>query len=216
MTERTLTNLSELQAVNMMLTTIGEQVIKNLNDKAGLQDASIANDILHNTSRQVQSRGWIFNTDLKVSLSPSNVDPNSTKGGKIAIGENTLRIDSVSKVRSNKKDIIERAGYLYDRENNTDLFTGAVEVDIVIFLPFGSLPEAARRYIAVKSSRIFHDRVVGSGELHNFFMMDEQQAWSDLLEYQSEVGDYTIFDDYDVFRVLDRHQDSNSHYSWRT
>jgi|8_EtaG_2_1085327.scaffolds.fasta_scaffold08412_2 hypothetical protein len=215
MTERTLTNMSELQAVNMMLTTIGEQPIKNLNDKAGLQDASIANDILHNTSRQVQSRGWIFNTDLKRSLSPSNVS-DATKGGKIKIGANVLRIDSVSKVRSNKKDIVERAGHLYDRENNTDLFTGAVEVDMVTFLPFDSLPEAARRYIAVKSSRIFHDRVVGSGELHNFFMMDEQQAWSDLLEYQSEVGDYTIFDDYDVFRVLDRHQDSNSHYSWRT
>ena len=51
---RALENMSELQAVNMMLTTIGEQPIMNLNDKAGLQDASIAQDILHNTSRQVQ------------------------------------------------------------------------------------------------------------------------------------------------------------------
>lgn len=212
MSERTLANMSELQAVNMMLTTIGEQPIANLNDKAGLQDASIAQDILHNTSRQVQSRGWIFNTDLQKILSP---DSTTAGGGKIKVDSNVLRIDTTSKVRSNKTDIVERAGYLYDREKNTNLFTDPVTVDYVTFLPFESIPESARRYIAVKSARIFHDRVVGSGELHAFFQQDEMQAWSDLLEYQSEIGDFNIFDDYDTFRVLDRNQDSNQHYAWR-
>jgi len=212
MSEQSLTNMSELQAVNMMLTTIGEQPIANLNDKAGLQDASIAQDILHNTSRQVQSRGWIFNTDLQKVLSP---DSTSASGGKIKIDSNVLRIDTTAKVRSNKTDIVERAGFLYDREKNTNLFTDTVTVDYVTFLPFNSIPESARRYIAVKSARIFHDRVVGSGELHAFFQQDELQAWSDLLEYQSEIGDFNIFDDYDTFRVLDRNQDSNQHYAWR-
>tara|TARA_B110000285_G_scaffold60646_1_gene69636 strand:- start:1188 stop:1829 length:642 start_codon:yes stop_codon:yes gene_type:complete len=212
MSERTLANMSELQAVNMMLTTIGEQPIANLNDKAGLQDASIAQDILHNTSRQVQSRGWIFNTDLQKILSP---DSTTAGGGKIKVDSNVLRIDTTSKVRSNKTDIVERAGYLYDREKNTNLFTDPVTVDYVTFLPFESIPESARRYIAVKSARVFHDRVVGSGELHAFFQQDEMQAWSDLLEYQSEIGDFNIFDDYDTFRVLDRNQDSNQHYAWR-
>jgi len=205
---KALANMTELQAVNMMLTTIGEQPIENLEDKAGLQDASIAQDILHNTSRQVQSRGWIFNTDLQVSLEPRT-------DNKIPIDPNVLRIDTTSKTRSNTKDIIERGGHLYDRENNTHEFTEAVKVDYVVFLPFDSLPEAARRYIAVKSARVFHDRVVGSGELHRFFQADEQMAWSELLEYQSEVGDYNIFDDYDVFRVVDRNKDYNQHYAWR-
>jgi hypothetical protein len=212
MSEQSLTNMSELQAVNMMLTTIGEQPIANLNDKAGLQDASIAQDILHNTSRQVQSRGWIFNTDLQKILSP---DSTTAGGGKIKVDSNVLRIDTTSKVRSNKTDVVERAGYLYDREKNTNLFTDTVTVDYVTFLPFESIPESARRYIAVKSARIFHDRVVGSGELHAFFQQDEMQAWSDLLEYQSEIGDFNIFDDYDTFRVVDRNQDSNEHYAWR-
>jgi hypothetical protein len=212
MSTRLLENMSELQAVNMMLTTIGEQPIANLNDKAGLQDASIAQDILHNTSRQVQSRGWIFNTDLQKILSP---DSTTAGGGKIKVDSNVLRIDTTSKVRSNKTDVVERAGYLYDREKNTNLFTDTVTVDYVTFLPFESIPESARRYIAVKSARIFHDRVVGSGELHAFFQQDEMQAWSDLLEYQSEIGDFNIFDDYDTFRVVDRNQDSNQHYAWR-
>ena len=56
----------------------------------------------------------------------------------------------------------------------------------------------------MKSARIFHDRIVGSGELHRFFQEDEAQAWSELLEYEAEVGDYTIFDDYDVYRIIER------------
>ena len=106
MSEKKLENMTELQAVNMMLTTIGEQPIANLNDKAGLQDASIAQDILHNTSRQVQSRGWIFNTDLQVTKTPRSSD------NQIPVASNILRIDTTSKVRSNKKDIIERCGFL--------------------------------------------------------------------------------------------------------
>jgi len=211
MSERKLENMSDLQAVNMMLTSIGEQPIGNLNE-SGLQDASIAQDILHSTSRQVQSRGWIFNTDLQKVLSPDSASEN---GGRIKVGDNVLRIDTTSKKRSSTSDIIDRGGYLWDREKNTNLFTDDVTVDYVTFLPFNSLPEAARRYIAVKSARIFHDRVVGSGELHNFFQQDEQEAWGDLLEFQSEVGDFNIFDDYDTFRVLDRNQDANQHYAWR-
>ena len=211
MSEKKLENMTELQAVNMMLTTIGEQPIANLNDKAGLQDASIAQDILHNTSRQVQSRGWIFNTDLQVTKTPRSSD------NQIPVAANVLRIDTTSKTRSNKKDIIERGGFLYDRENNTSVFAegDTVVVDEVVFLGFDKLPEPARRYIASKSARIFHDRVVGSGELHRFFQEDESLAWTDLLVYQAETGDYNIFDDYDTFRVLDRNKDSNQHYAWR-
>ena len=179
MTERALKHMTDIQAVNMMLTTIGEQPIKNLNDNAGLQDASIAQDILHSTSRQVQSKGWIFNTDLQVTKTPNGK-------GKFVVEPNILRVDSTSKKRSTTEDIVERAGFLYDRENNTDVFASdaTVVVDEITFLPFNSLPEVARRYIAVKAARIFHDRIVGSGELHRFFQEDELTAWAELLEYQ--------------------------------
>jgi len=137
--------------------------------------------------------------DFNVSLKP---DDNQ----EIKLGSNYLRIDSVAKVRSSTKDVVERSNRLYDRENNTFLFTPdeAVKVNTVTFLAFEELPEAARRYIATKSARIFHDRVVGSGELHRFFQEDEQLAWSELLEYEGVVGDFTIFDDYDVYRILER------------
>ena len=189
--------MTELEAVNTMLTTIGEQPVSSLDNLAGLQDASIARQILTNISRTVQSKGWVFNLDLQVTYSPDT-------NGEIILGSNVLRIDTTSKVRKSTKDIVERGGKLYDRENNTSIFTEDVVVDRVIVLNFNDLPEAARRYIATRAARVFHDRVVGSGELHRFFTEDEQMAWSELLEYESEVGDYTIFDDYDVYRVIER------------
>jgi len=192
-----LNRMTELEAVNTMLVTIGEQPVSSLDNLAGLQDASIAKQILSNTSRAVQSKGWVFNLDLQVTYTP---DAN----GEINLGSNVLRIDTTSKVRSTTKDIVERGGKLYDRENNTSIFTDSIKVDRVIVLNFDDLPEAARRYIAARSARVFHDRVVGSGELHNFFREDEQVAWQELLEYESEVGDYTIFDDYDVYRIIER------------
>ena len=189
--------MTELEAVNTMLVTIGEQPVSSLDNLAGLQDASIARQILSNISRAVQSKGWVFNLDLQVTYTP---DAN----GEINLGANVLRIDTTTKVRSTTKDIVERGGKLYDREKNTSIFTDTVKVDRVIVLNFDDLPEVARRYIAIRSARVFHDRVVGSGELHDFFREDEQVAWQELLEYEGEVGDYTIFDDYDVYRIIER------------
>jgi len=189
--------MTELEAVNTMLITIGEQPVSSLDNLAGLQDASIARQILSNISRAVQSKGWVFNLDLQVTYTPDS-------NGEINLGSNVIRIDTTSKVRSATKDIVERGGKLYDREKNTSVFTDDIKVDRVIVLNFDDLPEAARRYIATRAARVFHDRVVGSGELHRFFQEDELQAWSELLEYEAEVGDYTIFDDYDVYRIIER------------
>ena len=197
-----LKRMSELDAVNLMLMTIGEYKVNDLTNLAGRSDAAIAKDILNNTSRAVQAKGWTFNMDFDVVKTPDS-------NNQIPLGNSVLRIDTTNKVRSGDSDIVERANKLYDREKNTHTFTENVTVNEVILLNFDELPEAARRFIAVRSARIFHDRVVGSGELHRFFQEDEAQAWSELLEYEGNVGDYTIFDSYDVYRVVERDKGSS-------
>jgi hypothetical protein len=158
-----------------MLTSIGEQP--------------------DNVSRAVQARGWIFNTDLDVELTTNQRD-------EIVVDPSILRVDTTSLVRNGDTDIVERGRKLYDRKKNTTKFTAGtkVRVDLITQLTFDSLPEPARRYIAIRAARIFHDRVVGSGELHRFFQEDEMYAW---------VADYNIFDNYDVFRVIDRSHTSS-------
>ena len=188
---------TKLEAVNTMLTSIGEQPIQNMNDLAGLSDASIAEQILDNVSRAIQSRGWIFNTDLDVQMPVDQY-------GEIKLSPDILRVDTTSRVRDGDTDIVERGRKLYDRQKQTFIFTTKVTVNQIKLLIFEDLPEPARRYISIRAARIFHDRVVGSGELHRFYQEDEMNAWQALLEYEGDVADYNIFDNYDVFRVVDR------------
>ena len=191
---------SELKkAINTMLTSIGEQPIQNVDDLGGLSDASIAKDILDNVSRAVQSRGWIFNTDLDVTMKPDD-------DKHIKIPDNILRIDTTTRLRDADNDIVERGRMLYDRQKNVNTFDPNVKikVDVIRELEFHDLPEPAKRYITIRAARIFHDRVVGANELHKFYQEDEMQAWSVLLEYEGDTADYNIFDNYDVYRVVDR------------
>lgn len=200
-----LTKTSELEAINTMLMSIGEQPIQNDDDLAGLSDASIAKQILSNVSRAVQSRGWVFNTDLDKAMKPDQF-------GEITLDDTILRVDTTTRLRDKDNDIVERGRKLYDRQRNSDRFEDGTEIrcNLIKYLDFIDLPEPARRYISIRAARIFHDRVVGSGELHRFYQEDEFQAWQTLLEYEGDVADYNLFDNYDVFRVIDRLPGSSS------
>ena len=62
---------TELQAVNTMLSAVGEPPINNLEGQKNA-DAAIAKNILDEVSSEVQTHGWHFNTQPKVELSPNS------------------------------------------------------------------------------------------------------------------------------------------------
>jgi hypothetical protein len=85
---------TKLEAVNTMLSTIGEAPVNSL--ATGLIDAETAETILNNVSREVQARGWNFNTEYDYTFSP-NVD------GEIDLPANIIRADlaqSLQKVQN--------------------------------------------------------------------------------------------------------------------
>jgi len=77
-------------------------------------------------------------------------------------------------------------------------------MNTVVVLKFTDLPESARRYITIRSARIFQDRVVGSDLLHGFHQQDELRALVELKDADSLVNDHNIFDNYSVASVIDR------------
>ena len=62
------TRTTELEAVNTMLSTIGEAPVNSLTGSLPT-DASMAKNILNEVNREVQSGGWKFNTSYKSTLS---------------------------------------------------------------------------------------------------------------------------------------------------
>ena len=143
-----ITPTSELQAVNIMLSSIGEAPVNTLG--SGLQEAEIAEVVLDNINREVQSLGWIFNTDLRKTLSPNT-------NGHIDLPSNCMKVDTVSVLRDYTTDIVERDRRLYDRVTNSFIFTKDIDVDMVVLLSFDGLPEVARRYITLKAGRKFQE-----------------------------------------------------------
>lgn len=185
---------SKLEAVNIMLSAIGEAPVNRLS--SGLVEAETAETILTQVSRSVQSEGWHFNRETNVEIAP-NV------AGEIILATNTIRADQM--VNSNSDlDLTQRGGKMYDRKNHTFAINTSAFLDITYELDFGDLPAVARKYVTIKAARILQDNIVGSEALHSFQREDEMQALFELKDYENETADYNIGDNYDVFRVVDR------------
>ena len=163
----TLTNTTKLDAVNTILLSIGEAPVNTLG--SGLQEAEIAEVVLNNVNREVQSLGWIFNTDLRKTLSP-NTD------GFIDLPSDCVKVDTVSVLRDYTTDIVERNRRLYDRVTNSFVFTKDIIVDMVVLLSFDGLPEVARRYITLKAGRKFQENIIGSPTLSKLQADEEALA----------------------------------------
>ena len=189
-----MTPTTKLEAVNIILTSIGESPVNSLS--SGLVDAEMAETVLDAVNRDVQSQGWHFNTENEITLTPD------ISTGYTYLPANCLRLD-MSK-DSADKDLVQRGAKLYDRKNHTYDIKNKVSVDMVVLLPFEDIPESARRLINLRAARIFQDRAVGSTELHGFQERDEMLALVELKDAEADTADHNVFDNYDVYRVLDR------------
>ncbi len=184
---------SKLDAVNTMLSSIGEAPVSSLS--SGLIEAEIAESILNTIDREVQSMGWHFNTELNKSFA-------QTPAGEILLPADILRADAT--LKANAPNLVQRGLKMYDRVNHTFIVGTNAALDVVVQLVFDDLPEVAKRYIVLRATRIFQDRVVGSNTLHDFQERDEQQALVQLKDFDKAADDHNIFDNYDTFSIIDR------------
>ena len=179
---------SKLEAVNSMLGHIGETPVNSISNTNALPvSAATAISALDEISRAVQSDGWQFNTEVNVSLSPAG-------DGTITLSEDILELDPIDKTI----DVVQRGLSLFDRSNNTTVFTKDLKVNQTRLLDWDSLPEPARRYIVLRASRVFQGRIIGSRELEALIARDEYKAYAALMDFDSGSSDRTIFDSYDV------------------
>jgi hypothetical protein len=187
---------TKLNAVNTMISVIGEAPVNTLGGTAVPVSVVQAEAVLDETSKAIQSEGWHFNTEHKYVLTP-NTD------SKITLPINTLRVDLDPEIYTDS-DPVQRGLSLYDRKKHTDVWTKEVKASITFELEFTDMPEQFRHYITVKAARIFANRFLGSREIEGFALRDEIEAKARAIDSDSENADRTIFDNYSVLRVLDR------------
>ena len=188
---------TKLEAVNTMISVIGEAPINTLTGVSLPISAIQAQAALEETSRAIQSEGWHCNTEHEYELTPDAV----TK--KITLPQNTLKFD-LDPLLYTSVDPVQRGLKLYDRKNHTEQWDSSVKGTITFELEFEDLPEQIRHYVAVKAARVFANRFIGTREIEGFTLRDEVEAKARAIDSDSENADRTIFDHYSVLRVLDR------------
>ena len=178
---------TKLEAVNSMLGHIGESPVNSISNTNALPvSAATAITVLDETSREVQTEGWHFNTEKDVTLTPNS--------GTITLPTDALQIDT----SDSSVDIVQRGSTLFDRKSNSSTFTADLKVTLLRLLDWDYLPETARRYVTLRAARIFQARVVGSRELEALIARDEYQARARLEEADYGTSDRTIFDNFDA------------------
>lgn len=190
MAEPILTPSSLLDAVNVLLSVIGEAPVNTLLNNQNAMVAAAQNTI-DEISRRVQSEGWAFNTDPKVQLAP-DVD------GYINLPRNVLRVDTTEEDAGN--DYVQRGTRLYDRRKASFTFTEPVYVELVTALLFEELPQPARDYITIRAARVFQARQFGSGQLAAFSEQDERDARAVLVAHEAETDDVSLLEGFARFR----------------
>lgn len=181
----TVTPMTELEAVNDMLEAIWEAPVNSLESPV-LDDVATAKRILDKTSREVQAKGWHFNTRINVTV------PRDVVTNKIPVPQNALRMD-VS--QDDTRDITQRGRFLYDRTNNTEYFTSDIKAELIELLAWDDLPEHAKNYIAIKAAHTFQSTVLGADGTGRVKEQEVFDALSTLKEAEGDTADHNVLTD---------------------
>tara|TARA_B100001093_G_C26593360_1_gene912562 strand:- start:140 stop:715 length:576 start_codon:yes stop_codon:yes gene_type:complete len=187
---------TKLEAVNTMIGVVGESPVNTISGSSVPVSVVTALNVLNEVNREVQSEGWHYNTEYEYPLVRN-------ASNKFTLPNNVLKIDTpIDKYTD--IDIVQRGSTLYDRKNHTDVFTQDLDVTITFELTFEELPQQFRSYITIRAARKFANRFLGSQEIESFTLRDEINAKATAVDSDSDNADRTIFDNYDVKRVIDR------------
>jgi len=176
---------TELDAVNQILSSVGQAPVTTLD----LQnpEVSIVLNTLREVNRQVQSEGWIFNTEHDYELTPDSTT------NQIAYPANMLQIDTNQPHHKSEYDVVRREGKLYDRLNHTYTFTKSIQADIVWYFDFTDVPPAFQVYITARAARMCAAKLISDQEIYKLLSEQEIYTRAAAIEYECNQGDYSMF-----------------------
>jgi len=220
---------TELEAVNQLLSTIGEAplVAQADIDTPISEDVQMAVNAFKREMRRCLLKKWEFNTELNYRINPTVVnhpwtDPDGS-AKTLAIfkppaglldfqvamtpaQQGSTYLDTVIRISKTYVEATFPVLVFYDRAFNRDGFPAAerafITIDAVWSLDFTDIPEVARQYICVKAARSFQKSVVGDRVLNSLTDQDELEAWRDLKRRHGLKTDLNMLDNADVSKHL--------------
>ena len=177
------TPLTELEAINSLLSAIGEAAVSSL-ETATTVEVTQAKNLLSNVNRETQQKGWHFNTEWDVTLTRDS-------DNKIPIGSSVLSVyveNQLTTIRG-----ISGVMYIYDLDNNTFTWTSSLTNAVTItLLDFQDTPQAVRQYVTTKAARIFQEEIIGQVSAETVNRQEEAESYADLLDDEAERAGYNV------------------------
>jgi hypothetical protein len=219
-----LTATTELEAVNAMLSAIGEAPVSSVD--TAREDVDRAVNILRNKTRELQNKRWKFNTEYGLAISPvstnqSWTDPDGTVRtlyiftpptglSRWELSANSEQADFDVAVRPSKVYVVAAlpVNVFYDRTNNRDGFeaaylkSGKLWIDATWYFDFEKLPETARAFIVKAACRQFIVDKINDSNRAGFTESDVFGCWLDLEDDQGDDDTYSLLDSPDTAGIL--------------
>lgn len=226
---------TEIEAVNAMLAAIGEDPLDTGTDlsTATQPDVTMAVNTLRNTTREILSMGWRFNTEFGFEVKPSDtLDWTGSDSVTVPLNIYTPPAGLISfSVTKNDDQMgcklvdtelrpariyaegsipegLTTTVVFYDRQHARDGFPTAdrsfLYINPVWLFPFEQLPEVCRKYIVTKAVRGFVGSSIGSDTLVGFTRQDEAVALRNLKREQGEEDSYSFLSNIDTFSARGR------------
>jgi len=173
--------MTELEAVNILLSVIGEAPIDVFSSTATneITESTVARRTLAEVSRDVQAEGFSWNTDVGVTLTRNS-------SNQFVLPSNQLRVTFDPRTYTASQYTV-RGGKIYDRTSQSFTFasTSSLTVsEMVTLLVWDDMPHQAQMYITIRAARIFAGRFVNSNAIYAYTTQDEEYARAMLMRHE--------------------------------
>ena len=173
--------MTELESINTLLAVIGEAPISQFRDSLAneITDSALAQRTLNEVNTDVQSEGWILNTDNAVDIQPDAALEYPLPG-------NVLRITFAPSQYADCQ-YVARGNRIWDRNKKTYKIADpqspqVITADTVISkLEWDELSHQMQQYITIRAARIYSDRFTLSNVIFTYTSQDEETARAQLI-----------------------------------
>lgn len=191
----------KLDTINAMLIATDEAPVS---DEGSMHPSAIqASAWFDLNDARFQQRGWWFNTEYNLKLSPN-------ESSKIVLPDGTLKLVLVSRPNY----YVKRGQYLYDPVQHSFEFSDPVYANIVLQISPDDFPSAAAQYLSAKCVYDYYCHA-GSGESSTSTRCKEEWiiAKSTLTDAEIQEARLNAFQSPGAKSIISRLPSSGWHYN---
>ena len=169
-----------LEAVNVLLTNVGEQPVDSL-DNQQIQDARVAESTILELHKEGQIRGCTWNREISYPFE------RDTASGEVVVPANVVHF-TVNPYQWDGRFILrgQRVYDTWERTYRIDPGVCPIYADVVWLLSFDDSPEAFNRWTTIRAARVFAARVLGSDSAVKYTAHDELAAMTELVRVEMD------------------------------